>query len=94
MITPDSEEAFVIKDCIKSRKSFRVGARGICVDFFIRNDGNAWLMRIPRAGVTSMNCDSLHYDVESNSIIAGVECGYVSSIVIDMLMYDTVRVIE
>lgn len=93
MITPDSEEAFVIKDCIKSNRSFRVGARGICVDFFVRKNGVGWLVRIPRAGVISLNCDTLHYDEKGNTIIVGVECGHVPTIEISMFMYDTVRVI-
>ena len=93
MITPDSEEAFVIKDCINAKRSFRVGARGICVDLFATKDKKGWLMRIPRAGVISLNCDTVHYDTKGNSLIAGVECGYVASIEISMFMYDTVRVI-
>ena len=93
MITPDSEEAFVIKDCIKSMRSFRVGVRGICVDCFVKKDKNGWLLRIPRAGVTSLNCDTLHYDTKGNSLIGGVECGYVPSIRVSMFMFDTVRVI-
>ena len=62
MITPDSEEAFVIKDCIKSMRSFRVGTRGICVGLFVSKDRDGWLMRIPRAGLLTLNCDTLHYD--------------------------------
>ena len=93
MITPDSEEAFVIKDCIKSMRSFRVGTRGICVGLFVSKDRDGWLMRIPRAGLLTLNCDTLHYDEKDNSIIGAVEDGYVPTIKISMFMFDTVKVI-
>ena len=92
MITPDSEEAFKIKDYIKRERSFRIGSRGICIDCVPDNYG--WNVNIPRAGIHMLNCDSLHYDSKSNTLIGGADSGYISIFELELHLYDVVRCLE
>ena len=93
MITPDSLYAKLIDDCLNNGYSFRIGARGVCIDCIFKGILE-WEVKVPRAGMKTINCDTIAYDFEHNTLICGVEAGYVSSIEFDMSMYDIVKVIR
>ncbi len=95
MIAPDSVNAKLIDNCIENGYSFRIGARGICIDCLKDKESiMGWIVKIPRAGMKTINCDTIEYDFEFNTLICGVEAGYVSSIKFDLDKYDNVRVLD
>ena len=94
MITPESMEVHTIMRCIENGYSFRIGARGICIDCLRVKRSMSWSVSIARAGMQSLNCDCIAYDPEDNTLVCSVECGYVCAFQFDMNMYDKVTVIE
>ena len=95
MIAPYSKQANLIDTCIKNGYSFRIGVRGICIDCLKDKESiMGWIIIVPRAGMKTINCDTIEYDFEFNTLICGVEAGYVPSIEFDMDKYDNVRVLD
>jgi len=94
MITPDSEEAYLIKKCILTKKSFSIGARGIRIDCLIKPEWKGWMIKVERAGMLSLNCDSIYYDPTANALLCFTEEGCLGTIEFNMYMYDVVKVIS
>ena len=92
MITPDSEEAHLIKQCILTKKSFSIGARGIRIDCLIKPEWKGWMVKVERSGMISVNCDALYYDPEGNTLLCFAESGCLTTIEFNMFMYDVVKV--
>lgn len=75
-------------------RSFRIGGRGICINCLRTKDSICWSVSVPRAGMRSLNCDSIEYCPTDNTLVCGVECGYVASFQFDLNMYSKITVIE
>ena len=79
-----------IQECLEERKSFRLGARGTCIDFKYFLPSDSWCVRVPRA---SLNLSWLEVKIWGSTTLALICCD-VSIAYIDLVDFDKVTVIE
>ena len=88
-----------IKKCINHGRSFRIGARGICIEcrrIGIREPANyLWRITIPRAFV-SIDADdiSILSDEDFYHLCFSVDAGRTHWSLADLMEYDKITVIE
>ena len=74
-----------LREFIENRIPFRLGARGICVDFKPGEYG-IWEVTIPRAFIEFWNVDDVN--IEGTDLVLACESGYVGTAKIDLTKYD------
>ena len=80
----------MIEELLEKKRSFRLGARGISIDFKFCAAGDFWCVSIPRA---SLNFSYLEVKIWGSSTLALVCCD-VSIAYIDLIDFLKVSVIE